>query len=83
MIKIEANRRGNSMDLRIEVDGEAVDLGIEAAHILAQLPSDLQENAGEAFEVMRIAFPKIAEKLTTERLTKEHFKEEDNDGHKH
>lgn len=78
MIKIEANRHGDSMDLMIEVDGETVDLGIEAAHILVQLPNDLQENAGKAFDVMRIMFPIIAE-----RLKKEHFEEEGNDGHKH
>ena len=78
MIKIEANRHGNSMDLRIELDGEIVDIGIEAARILAQLPIDLQENAGDAFDVMRIVFPKISE-----GLKKEHFEEEGNDEQQH
>lgn len=78
MIKIEANRTETSTDLKIEVDGEPMDLGIEAAHILSQLPKDLQENAKEAFLVMRLAFIKI-----TEDMEKENSKEEDKDGHKH
>lgn len=71
MIKIESNRRDGLTDLQIEVGGDVVDIGVEAAHILARLPKDLEENAYDAFLVMRMAFNEIAD-----GLKKEHSEEE-------
>lgn len=59
MIKIEAKRSEsdtNKTELTINIEGTAIEIGNEAAHILARLPEQLGSEIPEAFVIMKQVF---------------------------
>ena len=66
MIKIEAKRLEgdtNKTELEIHIEGTAIEIGNEAAHILARLPEQLGREVPEAFVIMKQVFQLEAEIL--------------------
>lgn len=83
MIEVKAQRADdNSTMLEMSIDGNALDIGIEAARIVTGLADHLLKNAHPAFHVMRSAVKTITENLQ-EEYKELKIMEEDNDGHEH
>lgn len=83
MIEVKAERiDSETTRLEITIEGNAYELGIEAARIVTGLPEHLLKNADPAFYVMRSAVKTISENLQ-EEYKELKIMEEDNDGHEH
>lgn len=83
MIVVKAeNIDSETTRLEITLEGNAYDLGIEAARIVTGLPEHLIKNAEIAFDIMRDSVKAISENLV-EEYKELVIMEEDNDGHEH
>lgn len=83
MIEVKAERvDSNTTRLEITIEGNAYDLGIEAARIVTGLSEHLLKNADPAFHVMRSSVRAITKNLEDE-YKEIKIMEEDNDGHEH
>ena len=53
MIKVTAKTVGDHTELDVHMEGSAMELGIEMASIVTQLPRELLEKCEPAFHIMR------------------------------
>lgn len=83
MIEVKAERvDSETTRLELTIEGNAYEIGIEAARIVTGLPEHLLKYADPAFYVMRSAVKTISENLQ-EEYKELKIMEEDNDGHEH
>lgn len=71
MINIKCINRGEAVELQLEIQGSAKDIGIEAAEIVTVMPKVLLEECEPGFHIMKDAIGKMSKEIEKEIVEKE------------